>query len=139
MDTSVFTQRAKTPTEKDLAGALGESYRFWVEIRDFVMARNPALATEWNYPGVKYGWSFRIRDKRRAIIYLLPRDNFFRVAFVFGQRACDEIMQSDLSEGIKKELSEARLYAEGRGIRMVVKEAATVAEILKLAEIKIRC
>jgi hypothetical protein len=138
MDISIFTDKAKTPTEKDLDSALGNTFKFWVEIRENVLSKAPQLLQEWNYPGPKYGWSFRIKDKKRAIIYLLPRDKFFKAAFVFGQKACNEVMQAKISDSIKKELSEAKVYAEGRGIRIDVTDSKILADIKSLIEIKLR-
>lgn len=63
---------------------------------------------EWNYPGKKYGWSYRIKDKKRAIIYFLPRENYFKVAFVFGQKATDIVLESDISGKIKTDLKMAK-------------------------------
>lgn len=71
------------------------------------------------------------------IVYLLPRDKFFKVAFVFGQKAATEIFKSDLPAEIINELKSAKVYAEGRGIRIEVKDKARVNDILKLVEIKI--
>ena len=102
-----------------------------------VYEQYPRATEEWNFPGKKYGWSFRIKDKKRAIIYLLPRDGFFMVAFVFGQKATDEIMKSDVDEKIKKELSEARKYEEGRGIRITFDDKGILTDIKKLIEIKL--
>jgi hypothetical protein len=138
MDISIFTNKSETPTEIHLEAALGKSYLLWVEIREHVLAQDPKLSQEWSYPGPKYGWSFRIKDKKRAIIYLLPRDNYFKVAFVFGQKAMDEIMTSSISSEIKTALSEARVYAEGRGIRIDVSDAAILPDIKALIGIKLR-
>jgi len=57
-----------------------------MKIRDRVYEKYPEGFEEWNFPGKKYGWSFRIKDKKRAIVYLLPGDDAFMVAFVFGGR-----------------------------------------------------
>lgn len=92
---------------------------------------------EWNYSGDKYGWGFRIKDKKRAIIYLLPRDRFFKAAFVFGQKATDAIMASRISDTIKSELASARVYAEGRGIRITVSNQSNINDIKELIDIKI--
>lgn len=45
----------------------------------------------------------------------------FRVAFTFGDKAADLIFNSQLPELIKKELFEAKQYAEGRTIQIEVK------------------
>lgn len=96
----------------------------------------PDAVDEWNFPGAKYGWSFRIKDKKRAIVYLLPRDKFFKAALVFGQKASDEVMKSKVKNVIKEELRNAKAYAEGRGIRIDVDDK-NVMEILTLIDIKL--
>ena len=129
--------KSAEPTNKDLKSALGEDYTFWNEIRDRVIQMVPDGVEEWNFPGKKYGWSFRIKDKRRAIVYLLPREGEFMVAFVFGQKAYDAIMQSDIAEQIKSDLTSARVYAEGRGIRISVPDRSKLGDIFKLIDHKI--
>ena len=46
--------------------------------------------------------------------------------------------QGNSPESIKQELSSAKVYAEGRGIRIDVKDNLIVPDILKLIEIKLR-
>ena len=136
-DVSIFRDKAIPPTEKVLAERLASTYHLWVQIHDFVFDKYPNGLSEWNYPGKKYGWSFRIKDKRRAIVYLLPRNKFFKVAFVFGQKATDEVIKSNVSSKVKTELKKARKYAEGRGIRITVKSATIINDIKKLILIKL--
>ena len=137
MDKSIFTDKTKPPSEKDLAAALGKTQVLWNEIVAFVQVQYPAAIKEWNFPGEKYGWSFRVKDKKRAIIYLLPRDNFFMAAFVFGQKAIDAINYSTVTAAIKQELAAAKIYAEGRGIRLDVKTKRSAKNIKRLVEIKL--
>jgi hypothetical protein len=122
MDISIFTDKSQAPNIEEIKNLGDEYFDLWSEISDYVLEMYPSAVAEWNYPGVKYGWSFRIKDKKRAIIYLLPRDGFFKVAFVFGQKAFDAIMNSEVSSSIKSELSQAISYAEGRGIRIKIDE-----------------
>jgi hypothetical protein len=129
--------KAVLPDDEGLKQALGATFNLWQEIIDFVYRKCPKVMTEWNYPGKNYGWSFRLKDKKRVIIYLLPRDGFFKVAFVFGQKACDTIMTAGISDQIKSDLSVARVYAEGRGIRIDVTGNSVIADIKKLIEIKL--
>jgi len=91
----------------------------------------------WNYSGDKYGWSFRIKDKKRAIIYLLPRDKFFKIALIFGQKATDAIMDSQVNSSIKSELASAKVYAEGRGIRIDIMDETILNDLKILIDIKI--
>lgn len=137
MDISIFTDKAQTPVIADLMQPLAETFPLWIKIRDFVLEQYPTGLEEWNFPGAKYGWSFRIKDKKRAIVYFLPRDGFFKVAFVFGVKAMNEILASDISEIIKTDLQNARVYAEGRGIQIEVKDDSNLTDIKKLIEIKL--
>jgi hypothetical protein len=134
---SVFQDKEIIPTDKDLADKLGAVYDLWIQLRDYVIERKPDCIKEWNYPGKKYGWSFRIKDKKRAIIYFLPREAYFKVALIFGQKAFDCIIASDIPAFIKVELSNATKYAEGRGIRIIIDNDILIPEIKKMIDIKI--
>lgn len=137
MDISIFTDKNMIPDDNNLVEALGDSYVLWQSIKDYVYLKYPNASEEWKHPGAKHGWSFRIKDKKRVIIYLLPRDKFFMVAFSFGQRATDAIIESTVSLQIIKELQAARVYAEGRGIRIEVKNDLIITDIKELIDIKI--
>ena len=137
MDISIFTNKAQHPTNKDLVGPLGETYPIWESLRDFILEKYPGGVEEWNYPGKNYGWSFRIKDKKRAIAYFLPREGYFKMAFVFGRKATDQVMNSAVSQEIKMDLQQAKVYAEGRGVKIDVKDESKLEDLKKLVEIKL--
>lgn len=138
IEISIFTDKSITPSEFDLKLAIGQSLNWWKAIRDYAFEKYPTAIEEWSYPGKKYRWSFRIKDKKRAIVYLLPRDTFFKVAFVFGKKAYDKIMVSEVSEDIKKELESAMVYAEGRGVGITVTDENVLEDIKSLINIKLK-
>ena len=137
MDISIFTDKTAEPTQKDLQEQLASLYPLWEQIAESVRKKYPNPKEEWNYPGKNYGWSFRLKDKKRAIIYLLPRQGYFKVAFVFGQKATDQIMTCDIDASIKEDLAGAKKYAEGRGLSIEVHNAKPINDIEKLIDIKI--
>ena len=132
---SIFTDKDKLPNDNDLKESLGYTYQLWQLIKDYVISKYPKGFEEWSCS--KYGWSFRIKDKKRAIIYFLPRDRFFKVAFVFGQKATDMIMKSQIANSIKTELDSAKVYAEGRGIRIDILDKMIISDIQELIDIKL--
>ena len=136
-DTSIFQNKEFKPTDQDLINKLGATYNLWVRILNFVLEKYPNAIEEWKYSGKKFGWSFRIKDKKRVIIYLLPRDQYFKVAFVFGPKATDNIRNSNISSHIINELEQAAQYAEGRGIRIEVRNDLILSDIQKLVDIKL--
>jgi hypothetical protein len=136
-DISFFVDKSVIPTEESLKYALAETYPFWIQIQNYVITKYPQSYSEWSFPGAKFGWSFRIKDKKRVIIYLLPRHGYFKVALVFGDKAVNEILNSDISQNIKTELSGAKKYAEGRGIRIEINNSSILSDIEKLIEFKL--
>jgi hypothetical protein len=137
MDQSIFMDKSVMPNNSDLIDALGNTIHLWQNIVAYTHEEYPSAIDDWNFSGVKYGWSFRVKDKKRAIIYFLPRDGYFKVAFVFGQKATDKIMMSSISEEIKTELAAAKVYAEGRGIRISVVDEGILSDIRSLIDIKL--
>ena len=135
MDKSFFTDKQKSPGTADLVAALGDTYDLWQTLADHVRQEYPEATDEWKYSS--NGWSFRIKDKKRVIIYLLPRNRFFKVAFVFGQKATDQIMKSGIADEIRKELAAAKVYAEGRGIRIAINNGKILDDIRQLIDIKL--
>lgn len=135
METSVFVDKSKAPTNKELKGALGNQFDPWDQIRDYVFEHYPDAAEEWSYS--KFGWNYRIKDKKRAIIYFMPCDGFFKVSFVFGEKAATEALASSISKEIKNTIKSAKVYAEGRGFRVDVKSCEVVADVKKLIDVKL--
>ena len=66
MDQSIFMDKSHVPAEAELKKALGDKYSLWAEIRAQVLEKYPEGKEEWNFPGKKYGWSFRIKDIKLA-------------------------------------------------------------------------
>jgi hypothetical protein len=134
---SILMDKAEQPTNNILEGALGNTFAIWTNLVKFTLECYPNAVCEWNYSSEKFGWSFRIKDKKRVLVYLLPRDQFFKTAFVFGPKALDKIMESDVADFIKLELVQAKAYAEGRGIRIDIKDVTNLVDIENLIRIKI--
>jgi len=135
---SIFMDKGKKPGEAELKTALSKTFPYWKTLEEFTLKAEPSAKGDWHFSGPKYGWSYRINDKKRVIIYLLPRDGFFKTAFVFGGKAYKEVIASDVSDEIKNELKAAKPYAEGRGIRLEVKSKNILSDIKELVKIKVQ-
>jgi len=133
---NAFAGQAKTPTEKSLGSALGESRELWKSlVHD--LKQEFQLAGEWHSSSVKLGWSLRLQLKKRNIVYLGPRAGFFVAAFALGDRAVAAARASKLPPHILKEIVEARRYAEGTAVRVEVKTFEDLEIVKALVKIKI--
>ena len=133
---NAFIGKTTRPTDAEVSAALGSTAALWKQLVDW-MAEQGAAIQEWNSYSPKYGWSLRLKVKKRNIVYLGPCAGCFRVAFILGDRAVAAARQSDLSKSTLKLLNEAPRYAEGTGVRLIVKGAKDLAAIRKLAFIKL--
>ncbi len=133
---NAFLNKAVEPTAEQLSAALGTTAEVWKQLVDWLMEQGVA-DQEWKSVSPKYGWSLRLKLKKRTIVYLSPCDGCFRVAFALGDRAMAAARQSDLSKGVLKLLDEATRYAEGTGVRLLVKGTKDLAAVRKLAVIKL--
>ena len=135
MDSSAFPEKAKKPEREDLKKALGKNFDLWDGIIKFVFKSHKDSFEEWNYS--KLGWSCRIKDKKRAIIYLMPYDKYFMSSFVFGEKAVKDSLNSNIADEIKNTIKSSKVYAEGRGVRIEVKNKKVADDVKELIRIKL--
>jgi len=133
---SCAVQRTKAPSEVELKAALGKSAGLWAAIVEAVGRAFPPLELEWRPSKLEFGRMCLLRQKDRTLVYLMPMAGQLLVGVVLGQRAYELAMDSTLPEAIKKMLSDARPYAEGRGIRFTAKSAKDVASVALLVKLK---
>jgi hypothetical protein len=133
---NAFIAKPTPPTAEELTAALGPTISLWTQFIDWMAAQGVA-DQEWNSVSAKYGWAVRLKLKKRNIVYLGPCQGCFRVSFVLGDRAVAAARQSNLSAATLKLLDEAPKYAEGTGLRLLVKAEKDLAAIRKLALIKL--
>ena len=131
-----MSTKVKLPNDAELRAALGPAEVLWSGILNAVESLAPPLDTEWKPSKAEFGRMCLLRHKKRTLLYLTPEKKGIRVAIVLGERAYGLAMASSLPAAIKNMFSEAKAYAEGRGIRFVVSSASDVATVKQLVEIK---
>jgi len=131
-----FYDKTQKPTDEELEEALGPAIGLWHELRKSIAREFPPLAEEWVYGGKNYGWSLRLKQKKRAILYMKPLAGHFLACFALGEKAVQVAHRSDLAVSVLKLIDKAPKYAEGRGVRIEVKAAKDVRGAVKLARVK---
>ena len=132
----LMSAKVKPPTDAELRAALGPADVLWSGIVHVVEEAASPLVTEWKPSKTEFGRMCLLQHKKRTLLYLTPEKETVRVAIVLGERAYGLAMASSLPAAIKKMFSEARPYAEGRGIRFAVSSSSDVSTVKKLVGIK---
>ncbi len=133
---NAFIAKTVQPTPVEVSSALGPATEPWKNLIDW-LAEQDVAEPEWKSSGKKYGWSLRLKHKKRNILYLSPCEGCFRVAFILGDKAVAAARQSDLAKSTLKLLDEAPRYPEGTGLRLMMETAMDLAEVRKLALLKL--
>ena len=137
MAASIFEDKDTIPDNKMLAKALGKSNRLWQDVKKHLKAEYGELIEDWKFYGQKSGWILKTLRKKRNLFFFIPLEGSFQVSFVFGDKAVAAVEKSDLPKELITELKDARKYAEGRGLRIDVKNSAGVENVKKLVKINV--
>ena len=133
---NAFLGRKDRPTGREVLSVLGDCADAWDGLIAWLAAKG-AGDQEWKSISPKYGWSLRLSLKKRNIVYLSPCEGCFQVSFALSDRAVKAALESDLPKGIIDEIRGAHRYAEGTGVRLLVKRPSDLPAIRKLALIKL--
>ena len=134
---TLFNNKLVQPTDEMLAAALGETKMLFDSIVRFIDVEFGESHIEWKYYGAKLGWSLKVFNNKRNVVFIAPENGHFRVAFVFGEKAYLEIMRSSLPDSIKQQLSASKAYVEGRGLRLEIKNKSDIEPLWQLIRIKL--
>lgn len=133
-----FNNKQQEPTDEMLALALGETKVLLDAIYLFIEKEFGDFHPEWKFYGAKLGWSLKLFHKKRNVVFVGPENGYFRLAFAIGEKAFKEIMDSELSDSIKQQLSTAKVYVEGRPLRLDIRTREDLEPLWQLISIKLK-
>ena len=136
MALSAFDDKSHEPSADQLGQVLGRSFARWQELIDHLAAEQAPLDVTWIHSGANWGWSLRLKRKKRAIVYLTPRERHFLAGFALGEKAVAAARQAGLPEPVLEIIDGARKYAEGRAVRLEVRTKKALEAVARLAAVK---
>ena len=138
MATNEFDDRTAPPADDAVRAVLGAAAPLWSALRAAIAEAHGPLDSEWVWGGRPHGWSLRLRQRKRAVLYMTPCAGFFRAAFALGERAAGAAADAGLAPHLLRAIEEAPRFAEGRAVRLEVRSAAAIADVLAIAALKMR-
>lgn len=120
-----FTEKGIEPIEEMLENALGESYRLFVELVELTALLNQ----EWKFYSPKYGWSLKVFQKKKVLCYLTPGEGCFSFGMALRKNEKDLVLNSEVSENIKKTLSSEKKLMEGYPLRIKINNRVQIYDI----------
>jgi hypothetical protein len=136
MSDVLFFDKDNKPDDDLLAQKIDANFDYWIEIKNHITQQFGNANEEWKFYGKKYGWQLKTLLKKRNLFFLIPYEAYFKIVFVFGDKAVKEIEISDISGKLIESILNARKYGEGRGLAIEVRGAEFISDIKRLIEIK---
>jgi hypothetical protein len=137
MAPNAFIGKAKRPTDGELQAALGPAKPVWDRLIADLAVEQSVTNQEWKCYSAKAGWSLRLMQGTRTIVWLAPCVGCFRVAFVLGDKAVKAAREARLPASTLRLIEQAPKYPEGTGVRFEIKGAREIPVLKKLAAIKL--
>ncbi len=126
------------PDDAALARLLGAAKRPWDELLRFVDEKCPGAAREWKFYGAKHGWQVRVVARKRALLYLIPREGRFTAAVALRETAIAALRADRaVPAALLRELDAARAAPEGKPARVEVTRRADLALVERLVAAKL--
>jgi uncharacterized protein DUF3788 len=137
MASSSFIDKATRPDDAALARALGKSKPWWDSIIRHLEGACDGVVPEWKFYGPKYGWQLKLVHKKRALLYMIPRDGRFTAALALRPGAVAALPSSGLPEALIHDIETARPSSEGRPARIEVTARKEVEMVKTLVALKL--
>jgi hypothetical protein len=67
---------------------------------------------------------------------MTPSSGFFYVGFALGEKAVAAAHKSDLSQSLLETIDNSQKYAEGRAVRLEVRSATDLDNVINVAAVK---
>jgi hypothetical protein len=136
MALSAFDDKSKEPTASALKKTLGRTSSHWDRLVGHLATEFEPLDEMWMFSGANWGWSLRLKQKKRTVLYMTPCKGHFLVGFVLGEKAVKAAHDSTLPDSVLTIIDKAKKYVEGRGVRLEVRNKKDCDNVVNLAAIK---
>lgn len=135
MDDPVFTDKGQFPTAALIDTHLGSSRPLWISLFEQIHRDHPDFTERWRYYLDGKRWLMKVSRKEKTIFWLAVTEGSFRTTFYFTEKAERPILDSALSDELKKQYRDGRKN-KLRGITVVYKKKRDVEDASRLIEIK---
>lgn len=133
---SAFDDKSKEPTKRRLRTILGRTSAHWDNLIAHIAGEYSPLDETWKFAGAAWGWSLCLKHKKRTVLYMTPCNKHFIVGFALGEKAVKAAQASDLPVEMLSLIDEAKEYAEGRAVRLEIRDERDLDSVKAIVAIK---
>lgn len=136
MALSAFDDKSNRPQTSDLKIMLNQTAIYWDNLIAYIETEYPPLDKAWNFSGANWGWSLRLKQMKRTVLYMTPCKGYFLVGFALGENAVKAAHDNTLPDSLLSVIDGAKKYAEGRAVRIEIRNKQDLENVKRLSSIK---
>jgi len=137
MDQPLLSDKNQFPTEEIIFSHIGKSKTHWLSLFEYIHSNHPDFSEEWRYYNDGKSWLMKVVRKSKTIFWLSVIKGAFRITFYFTDRAEQTIIESNISDELKKQFKDGKKYNKIRGLTITFKLKKDVEYAKTLINIKL--
>jgi hypothetical protein len=103
MEERLFLDKDSKPTGQSLQSAFGDIYIYY----DKLMETADSFSKDWNF-SKSSGWMLKVHHKKKALFYLIPLKNEFKISMAIRENERDIFLEDDESKTIRDKILAAK-------------------------------
>lgn len=123
----IFNDKLNPPKDCAVEEALGLLYPHYLVLHSLCHD----FMHEWRFPGKKYGWVLKFERKRKALFWLTPLKNAFKIGFIVRPSEQEPLLERIQPGIVRSALEHPIVYPEGLGFSLTVAESQLCEEVIK--------
>lgn len=116
MEKRPFLDKNSKPTEQMLQSKFGETYTYYENLMNI----SGSFSKDWNF-SKSSGWMLKVHDKKKALFYLIPLENEFKISMAIRENERKAFLDYDEFKTIHDVINSAKKYREGYALRFNIK------------------
>jgi hypothetical protein len=139
MNQPILCDPSQFPTDEVVFSHIGKTKAMWLSLFEHIHSDHPDLAEEWRYYNDGKSWLLKVTKKAKTVFWLSVAEGSFRTTFYFGDKAEKAILDSVLSDELKKNFRNGKRYGKIRGITVTCSRKSDVEQAKILIALKLAC
>jgi len=131
-----MTDPSVVPDDAIIKSLVGDKFSLWHSVLADAMSTYSGIEGEWRYYNDGKQWLFKMVLKKKTIFWASVLNDSFRVTFYFGGKYEDQVINSGIPSGLKKDFAEHKGFGKIKPVTVTLTEHADVNTILELIRLK---
>ncbi len=134
LERRIFGRKEVFPDKRRLQTVLRDAFSSYEELLDLTQD----FAQKWKFYGEMIGWQLKVERDGKALLYVTPLENSFRVGLAVRDEERDALLGSQMPSPKKDELRSAVKYAEGYPLRFEIRRQNDMAGLRVALDLLVR-